>query len=446
MSFKRSFLLGLTILLIGLIAVPAFYFLEFGSSAAWTVTVPVAGVRLRVKVEPLLRVATSSLGRRLLDGTMWRTRAGQLTVRDVAGTLQVKCAPCTMSLPTFAPQPIKIYSLSIALKRDGSRLDGTLAFVGRQKEQHASFSGELAANAIKLDWQLPRSNLSELFGVVQSALPELRRATVRGQMAANGTLQLPEWKWTAAPVIEEFQVFGLGTERLREGTFELSCRDQNGWPVKRVIGEYLPGWVTLNQMGKWLPRAVMAAEDARFYSHPGYDMVELMPLLVNPDRKDSRGASTITQQLAKNFFVGADKSEARKLRELLYAVEMERTLGKRRILALYLNTVDWGPGLCGVSDAAQMYFTRDASQLAPIEVAWLAGILRNPHRAYQQEFLANKAEPGRMGWVAAQMRYPAKKKQPNFTIVEARPAEAAPATLAATSTESTENSPAATQE
>ena len=84
----------------------------------------------------------------------------------------------------------------------------------------------------------------------------------------------------------------------------------------------------------------------------------------------------MTQQLARTLFTGGEKTAARKLRELLYAIEMERTLGKPRILELYLNTVDWGPGLCGARAAARTYFRKRPEQLTPLEAAWLAGILR----------------------------------------------------------------------
>lgn len=82
-------------------------------------------------------------------------------------------------------------------------------------------------------------------------------------------------------------------------------------------------------------------------------------------------------------------------------VEMERTLGKQRILALYLNTVDWGPGICGAVDAARVYFAATSKRLNPVQAAWLGGILRNPHRAYRQEFLTRTPEARRLNWVLA---------------------------------------------
>ena len=90
------------------------------------------------------------------------------------------------------------------------------------------------------------------------------------------------------------------------------------------------------------------------------------------------GASTLTQQLAKLVYTGDDRSATRKLRELLYAVEMERTLGKARILQLYLALAPWGQGVCGAERAARVYLHKPASSLGPIESAWLASLLTGP--------------------------------------------------------------------
>ncbi len=79
-------------------------------------------------------------------------------------------------------------------------------------------------------------------------------------------------------------------------------------------------------------------------------------------------------------------------------------LGKRRILELYLNTVDWGPGLCGAKAAARAYFRKAPSRLTPLEAAWLAGILRQPHAAWEQQFLARSPERERATQVLMQMR------------------------------------------
>lgn len=411
MNWRRVSLLVLLALLAAATGVLARLLLPLRAPQPWTAPVSLpAGVRLQVRVSPLLRAATSPWGLRVLDGTNWHTHIGTLALASGDGELLLRCAPCSLRLPALAAQPLQLASLSLALHRDGDRISGWLSAGETGREQRVLFNGTLSDDMLTLDWSLPRSALSGMVRTLRSVIPEADSASIRGTLAVTGTLRFPGAAWTAVPHLEGLDVYGLGTERLRYGAFRFVCRDAEGLPHARLVGEGAPGWVPLKRMGRWLPRAVLAAEDARFYSHPGYDLAELVPLLADAGRHTHRGASTITQQLAKNFFAGADPTAARKLRELLYAAEMERTLGKQRILALYLNTVDWGPGLCGATDAAHAYFGRAPARLSAAEAAWLAGILRNPHRAYAQEFVTQTIDRERMDWVASHIRhYPARR-------------------------------------
>jgi len=148
----------------------------------------------------------------------------------------------------------------------------------------------------------------------------------------------------------------------------------------------------------------------------------------------ARGASTITQQLARTLFTGGERTVARKLREMLYAVEMERTLGKRGILALYLNTVDWGPGICGADAAARRYFGKRPGELTPLEAAWLASILPNPGQAYVGEFLTGRADSAGAVRVLRQMRElprAQRERSASQTLVFAAPPPPIAARLAA---------------
>jgi len=185
----------------------------------------------------------------------------------------------------------------------------------------------------------------------------------------------------------------------------MACRKADGGMQRIVNGDTETRWVSLDRMGAYLPAAVLAAEDQRFHLHSGFDEAQVAPLLASLDESGpKRGASTVTQQLARTLFTGGEKTAARKLRELLYAIEMERTLGKARILELYLNTVDWGPGLCGARAAARTYFRKRPEQITPLEAAWLASILRAPHSAHELQFRASHPETEHARWVLMQMR------------------------------------------
>lgn len=158
-------------------------------------------------------------------------------------------------------------------------------------------------------------------------------------------------------------------------------------PSKTAFMDYYDGkkdlqykWVDLNHISPYLKQAVVLAEDDRFYEHGGYDLEAIKKAAkTNLKRKRLvRGASTITQQLARNLYLSKSKNPFRKLKEFLIALKLERELPKDRILELYLNVVEWGKGVYGAQAAAQHYFHHSAAALSKSEAAFLAAILPNP--------------------------------------------------------------------
>jgi monofunctional biosynthetic peptidoglycan transglycosylase len=131
-----------------------------------------------------------------------------------------------------------------------------------------------------------------------------------------------------------------------------------------------------------LQSAVVSAEDANFYEHHGVDFREMRESLKKNQRKGkyARGFSTIPMQLAKNLYLTPRKVLARKALEIAVAFEMELVLAKERILELYLNLVEWGPGIYGAEAASRHYFKKPAEALNAREAAFLAAILPNPRR------------------------------------------------------------------
>jgi membrane peptidoglycan carboxypeptidase len=112
----------------------------------------------------------------------------------------------------------------------------------------------------------------------------------------------------------------------------------------------------------------------------------------------------LSQQLAKLLFAGDSRSHLRKLRELLYAVELDRTLGKARVLNLYLSLAPWGEGQCGAHAAARHYLHKRADALTATEAAWLASLLHNPDREIAQMARTGQANTDRVGWVIGNLR------------------------------------------
>ena len=144
-------------------------------------------------------------------------------------------------------------------------------------------------------------------------------------------------------------------------------------------------WVPYERISMHLKRAVVAAEDARFLDHEGFDW-EMIQKALSRNEKSGRlvaGASTISQQLAKNLFLSAERTWLRKGEEAIITWMLEKTLSKRRILELYLNIAEWGDGIFGAQAAARYHFGVPASALTPEQAAWLAVVLPSPRR-YQR--------------------------------------------------------------
>ena len=138
--------------------------------------------------------------------------------------------------------------------------------------------------------------------------------------------------------------------------------------------------VPMSRISPSMQRAVVAAEDSRFWEHGGVDWEAIRTAALRDwdRRKISHGGSTITQQLAKNLYLSPARTPWRKLREWAIARRLERELPKRRILELYLNVVEFGPRTYGVEAAARRYFGKPASALAPSEAATLAAMIPSP--------------------------------------------------------------------
>jgi monofunctional glycosyltransferase len=141
-------------------------------------------------------------------------------------------------------------------------------------------------------------------------------------------------------------------------------------------------WVPYERISPALKRAVVAAEDARFLDHAGFDWDAIQRAMAKNEQRGRivAGASTISQQLAKNLFLSGERSWLRKAQEAAITWMLETTLSKRRILELYLNVAEWGEGVFGAEAAARHHFGVPAAGLSAEQAAWLAAILPSPRR------------------------------------------------------------------
>jgi monofunctional biosynthetic peptidoglycan transglycosylase len=167
-------------------------------------------------------------------------------------------------------------------------------------------------------------------------------------------------------------------------------RQQNRKPDAELRHE----WVPYDRISIHLKRAIVAAEDAKFLSHEGFD-VEGIEAAVKKNLKKGRlvaGGSTISQQLAKNLFLSGERSFIRKAQEAIITLMIETTWSKRRILEVYLNVIEWGNGIYGAEAAARRYYKTSAATLGRDQAARLAAMVPNPRwyenhrssRAYQR--------------------------------------------------------------
>src|SRR4051812_28842010 len=141
-------------------------------------------------------------------------------------------------------------------------------------------------------------------------------------------------------------------------------------------------WVPYERISASLKRAVVAAEDAKFLDHEGFDWEAIQEAMAKNQRKGRvvAGASTISQQLAKNLFLSGERSWLRKAQEAIITGMLEHLMTKRRILELYLNVAEWGDGVFGAEAAARHHFGVSAASLGPEQAAWLAAVLPAPRR------------------------------------------------------------------
>jgi monofunctional biosynthetic peptidoglycan transglycosylase len=141
-------------------------------------------------------------------------------------------------------------------------------------------------------------------------------------------------------------------------------------------------WTPLTSVPRHVRTAILVSEDGTFYSHAGIDWHEVQESIETNWEKGRivRGGSTITQQLAKNLYLSTSRDPIRKVKELILTGVLETTLSKKRILELYLNIIEWGPGVFGIEAAAQRYFHKPASQLSMEEGARIAAVIPSPLR------------------------------------------------------------------
>lgn len=357
----------------------------------WTRIVHLGPIEREVSMPAVLRIASHPFTLRLMEGRRFRTPYGTVHWQAVnaPNTWRAVCAPCTLPVGGLGREPLRLSRVEFTVVPDMEmNLQGHFA-VGEGKEPlQGRWSSRIERQQLVLQFRIVDEPAVRAFALFQRDIPEFPRARIEGRVNVKAQWRWPSREWEFKPRLDGLQVTGLGTDALLHAQPACGQGDES------------------TDFGPWLPRAVIAAEDQRYYEHPGYDLQEIVAAWFGNQRNEgaTAGGSTVSQQLAKLLYTGDSRHHGRKLRELLYAVELDRTLGKARMLNLYLAVAPWGDGRCGAHAAARHYLHKEAAQLSPMEAVWLATLLHNPDRELTQLARSGVVNAERVDWVADQLR------------------------------------------
>ena len=282
--------------------------------------------------------------------------------------------------------------------------DGELALGALRVALRGSVASTEDHLAASLVFELPKTKCQAILGSIPSALiPTLAGAEAEGDLGARIRLVFDSLKlddlvldalvddrcaMTAVPE-------PLAKEHFSE-PFEHAIYDPDGSLDMETTGPTTENWTDLEHISPFMQVAVLTTEDGAFYRHKGFNRAAIRNALVANLKAGRflRGASTITMQLAKNLFLSREKTLARKLEELILADYLEQTFTKKEIMELYLNVIEYGPNVYGITQAAFHYFGRKPDELNLAESLFLSSILPSPVRYHK---LAEKPQLSE-GW------------------------------------------------
>jgi hypothetical protein len=296
------------------------------------------------------------------EGT-WRRAGGTIEIPEVHATVAGAALSGSIALRELDSDPVVDLALGV---------------------QHLDFAQVLGASGLAVP---------ESLGMASGGGRDLGSATidvhVRGRLSDPASVSVNQKIEFSPP-----HQMPPAIARLR-GDFVFSPDEGSGPHHPIDVSPSSPDFIALRDVPPLFVRTLLLSEDAGFYGHRGIDLRELpTALLTNWSRGGAaRGASTISQQLAKNLFLSRDKQLGRKLQELAITFLLESALSKDRILEIYLNIIEWGPDLRGLRPAARRYFGREPQALTPAEMAFLVAIIPGPIK-YQSSFAHGTPGPG----------------------------------------------------
>ncbi|MCG6924109.1 MAG: transglycosylase domain-containing protein [Acidobacteria bacterium] len=313
--------------------------------------------------------------------------------------VEAACAGAALGAPTDAELQVEAVVTPAAGSLRAERV--RVAAGGAEASLRLAVDGGLERPDVDLQLDVPRVDFARVLATAGLDLPagDLGSATLlahlSGPLLEPAALRVTQ-KLAFAPPARPLPFI----ERLK-GPFVHTAWSPDGLAHEIRVSPEAPEFVPLAEVPPLFVRALLLGEDAGFYGHPGIDLSALpVALATNLARGTAaRGGSTIAQQLAKNLFLSRRKTLSRKLEEASLALLLDASLGKSRELEIYMNVIEWGPGVYGLRPAARHYFDREPMELTPKQMAFLVSLVPGPIK-YQRSFEGGVLTPFFEGLVA----------------------------------------------
>ncbi len=351
------------------------------------------------------------------EGSLGRDAVGTVTLAlrarsrgvALASLVALGASPC-QSANLGSPNDVEVEVQAVLQAQAGSlRADRVrLAASGAEATGRLAIEGGLADPRLDLQFEVARLDFARLLATagIDLAAADLGAASfgarVSGRLRDPGTLAVTQ-RLDFTPPSRPLPAL----TRL-QGPFVHRAEAADGRSIEILVSAESPDFVPLASVPPLFVKALLLGEDANFFGHRGIDLSELPSAMATNFARGtfSRGASTISQQLAKNLFLSRTKTLSRKLEELSLALLLDSTLGKQRVIEVYLNVIEWGPQIYGLRPAARHYFGKEPAALTPREMAFLVSLIPGPVK-YQQSFVTGTPTPffeGLMATLLAKLR------------------------------------------
>ncbi|HLL55199.1 MAG TPA: biosynthetic peptidoglycan transglycosylase, partial [Myxococcaceae bacterium] len=353
-----------------------------------------------IPFQSLPDVIASRLPAKLVGGTagghVKLEAPADLSTATVTGSLALR--GLTVSNERLAPEPVGPLDMAVDARASWTRKTRTLALekgsvvLGKDRATSLELLGELHLVAERPFWISLKAGPVSYPALLASVPPQLAPGPEvprpEGPLGATariaGDLDRPEaWNVEVKLELTGLKKAARTTPIPLAGPFAYEPQESVGKPRELWVGDKNPRFVPFAELPLYVSHAVTCSEDISFFTHQGFVFLEMRDAFVEATQhKRLRGASTLTQQLAKNLYLSRERTFSRKAKEAFVTVMLEAALPKQRLMEIYLNIIEWGPDVYGIGEAAPYYFGVDVRELTVKQAVYLATIIPSPLRTH----------------------------------------------------------------